>query len=514
MNFRNLLISASLIATAPVFAATYYVTPKGAGEKTGVDEANAFGIEELITFAANQGDDNNVFNFAAGVYKPTKVLKFKSGTGATLNGSTEGRTIFSGDKNDDGVANSGDLNKLICLAANTTLNEGNIAPKTRPVIVNNIDFTCVNINNATVSGDNIPTALLIDNTGKAEINNCKFYNNASVGKYGGAALYLHRTACVITGCEFSDNTAKSRGGAVRITGDTKADRTDRANTTFKNCVFKNNSSDFYGGAIHVTQSRQLTIEGCTFYDNTCGNKGAAISFDIEDQEGETDSNIEITNTTIAQKIANSSEDEGATDTQIYAAGKANIALTNSIVVPASAEAYAIYYENTTATKPFTSGGYNVVGSCLNTAAVESDTRASIITTEAPMAGFDWQATDHAGSDYTYSYVFGENSLNADNQLLPVVYIEGQDNKLPGAVNLTQSELIATGVEEIVTEGEVGGLTVVGASVYRLAGATCIEVYSISGAQMAVVAGDTIDLNGLNGGIYILRAGNKSCKVIK
>lgn len=101
------------MAAVPMFAATYYVTPEGAGSKDGSSWENAFGVEELIT-AAENNENGDIYNFAAGVYQPSKTVVFKTATGATLNGSAEGeRTIFSGDKDGNNNPDDGDANRLI-----------------------------------------------------------------------------------------------------------------------------------------------------------------------------------------------------------------------------------------------------------------------------------------------------------------------------------------------------------------------------------------------------------------
>ena len=528
MNFRNLLISASLIATAPVFAATYYVTPEGAGEKTGVDEANALSVDGFVTKAASC-ENGDTFNFAPGTYLLPKTASFEN-KGVNLIGSTEGRTIFSGDLNGDGHASGktdeeGSVADLACLVFIKAAAGPTTVPA-KPASVENIEFTCA-YQTSQGSGDLAQGALSICNTWVAAVKNCKFYGNWADGSYGGSAAYANRSNVTFTNCVFSSNNAAHRGGAVRLLNDNK----DKGTYTFDNCVFNNNRSyGTRGGALCIMAAKAVNISGCTFVNNKSKSMGSAIFLDVDYLKSVSANAVSIKNTTIAGNttVSSNADEELADNGQIYVECRKGDKLTNSLtlensIVVSSQELTKDIYVGVNATDitvadcpfTFTSNGYNVVGSAYKVGASAEDASPAVdITVEAPASGFDWKETDHVGADYTYSYVFGENKINSDNQLIPAVYIEGQDNKLPGAVNLTQSELLATGVEEVLTEGEVGGLTVVGANVYQLAGAACIEVYSISGAQMAVVAGDTIDLNGLNGGIYILRAGNKSYKVIK
>ena len=246
MNLRNLLLSFTAVTAAPLFAATYYVTPEGAGTKDGSSWENAFDVEGFREQAL-KNVDGNVYELAAGTYNPSACIIFKKATFATVNGSTEGRTILSGDINNDGYASDGDLQRLMRFQTNTTTGD-----ETRPVVITNIDFTNVYTNikddPTNDTGDaGVPGvgALYINNSGFVTVTNCNFYGNWAQGEKGGPAAQCHRSTVKFTNCVFRDNSANYRGGAVRLRADGI-----KGITTFDGCVFKNNTNyHHFEGAI-------------------------------------------------------------------------------------------------------------------------------------------------------------------------------------------------------------------------------------------------------------------------
>lgn len=527
MTFRNLLISASLIASAPVFAATYYVTPKGAGEMTGADEANALSVQAFVDKAPTC-ENGDTFYFAAGTYLLPKTATFEN-KGVYLIGSTEGRTIFSGDLNGDGRPSGANKDTetpadLKCLVFIKAASSATTTPA-RPASIENIEFTCA-YQTSQNSGDSAQGALSICNTWEAAVKNCKFYSNWADGSYGGPALYSNRSNVELAGCVFSGNSAAHRGGAVRLVNDNPA----KGTYIFNNCVFNGNRSyGTRGGAICVMAAKQVNISNSVFVNNKAKSMGSAIFLDVDYTNTASEkislNAMQITNTTIAGNttVSSNADDVLADNGQIYVDRRSNrsnsLTMQNSIVVSSQDITKDIYAGvadgNAAADCKFTfkSEGYNVVGT---TYAVGDDADSAsaggIATADSPSSVFTWESTDHVGSEYTYEYVFGDNTLNDDNQLLPVTFIEGKDGKTPGAVALDLNE-VSTGVDDILGGEANGSLTLLGNNLYRIEGAAYIEAYTVSGVQVAAVAGDTIDLGNLNGGIYIICANGNSYKVI-
>lgn len=525
MNLRNLLLSFTAVTAAPLFAATYYVTPEGAGTKDGSSWENAFDVEGFREQAL-KNVDGNVYELAAGTYKPSACIIFKKATFATVNGSTEGRTILSGDINNDGYASNGDLQRLMRFQTNTTTGD-----KTRPVVINNIDFTNVYTNikddPTNDTGDaGVPGvgALYINNSGFVTVTNCNFYGNWAQGEKGGPAAQCHRSTVKFTNCVFRDNSANYRGGAVRLRADGI-----KGITTFDGCVFKNNTNyhDF-GGAIFMAHGISLNIVNTTFTGNKAAS-GAAIYSNRVNYPGA----LRIINSTIAGNTVTGENPDG----QITTTQSANMSIVNSVIVSNDEKTADIYFNDVPSEKEFSfvSGGYNYIGN-VNDAVAE------------PAKTITWLDTDSHGKDCTYASIFGENKINDKNVINPVKYFAGASGEqietavaawgLPEGLNLTTDASGKTRVTGMTpgadsfTEAEIKDFTTgiittlddtadaprlvkVAKNVYTIEGASeGIMVYTVNGSTVAMTSGNTVDLNSFANGLYIIKSGNSVFKVIK
>ncbi len=516
MNLRNLLLSVAAVAATPLFATTYYVTPEGAGEKNGSSWGNAFGVEELIAQAKNN-TNGDVYNFAGGVYKPSAAVSFKAGTGATLNGNTDGeRTVFSGDVDGDNNPTDKDLNILIKVQANTTN-----GVSTNPIKINNIDFTCVFTNITDGNNTNIG-ALMIDNSGDVQVQSCNFYNNKAIGTQGGAPCQINRSTVKFINCDFYKNTCKNRGAAIRLRSGNNGDTPDnnatkKGFTTFENCVFKENTVNDNLGVIFAATANQVNLINSVVVNNISNGteKAAAIFLN---PKGSFDNQLTIINSTIA----------GNTPSQIGFNGKgANLRIVNSVITGAEGT-NAIDFNAGEDFANVKSGGYNYVG---------------------PISvGEFWQDTDHHGTECTYANIFGENTLNSDNQLIPAEYIAGasadqvktatdswgfssetgfttdasgrvrEEGMTPGANAYTEDQIkdFTTSVIVAIDDTtEALRLVKVGNGIYTIEGATeGISVYTVNGATVAATSDNTVDLSSFANGLYILKSGNAIFKVLK
>ncbi len=528
MRLKNLLLSFGAFAVAPAFATTYYVTPEGAGNKDGLTPENAFGVEEFREQAL-KNVDGDVYELAAGTYKPSACIIFKRATYATLNGSTEGRTILSGDQNNDNHASNGDLQRLVRFM--TVTGTGN---STKPVVINNIDFTCVYTNmNEDPTEDDSKTntgvagvgALYIDNSGDVTVKNCNFYGNWAQGEKGGPAAQCRRSTVKFVDCVFRGNSANYRGGAVRL----RTDNENKGITTFEGCVFKNNTNYHdYGGAIFMAQGNSLNIVNTTITGNKAWS-GAAIYSNRVNFPGA----LRIINSTIAGNTVTGDNADG----QITSTQAANMSIVNSVIVSNDEKTSDILFNSVTSTKDFffTSGGYNYIG------------KVTDANTEAPKE-INWLDSDKTGADCTYASIFGENTINSDNVIVPVKYFAGasgsqietavkgwglpsglalakdQNGKertagmMPGAYAITENEIPSLPTSVITTLEETAdalSLVKTGNGIYTVKGATeGISVYTVNGAAVAATSEDTIDISSFANGLYIIKSGNAIFKVIK
>lgn len=503
----------SLMTAAPTFAATYYITPEGAGAKDGSSWENAFGVDEFrAQAAANVNGD--VYYFQGGLYNlSASTVVFKTATGATLIGNTDGeRTVFSGDKDGNNNPDATDAARLIRFQANTV--NGN---SSNAIVVENIDFTCVYTyvdNDATNMA-----AFAVDNSGDVLVKNCRFYNNWAQGTRGGAAAFLYRSTVKFVDCMFYNNSANYRGGAIRI----YSDNVNKGITTLENCVIKNNRNYHnLGGAIFMGHGNSLNIINSTITDNRAVSDGAAIYHNGYSSAHHCE--LRIVNSTIADNITTQAD-----DAQIVSTQSAHLNIANSIVTSDDAVA-AFLFKGDTANDAFAfvSGGYNYVGRIVD--AVEKE--------------IAWDESDSHGDACSYSSIFADNTLNSDNVIVPATFTLGATGAqvtdavaswgLPDGLDLTVDQLgnnrgsdmtpgayaaeknaVTTGIEDITIGQDTPCLINFGNGLYaveRFAGS--VSVYNISGSRVLTADADEIDLGKLNAGLYIIKAGNTIFKVIR
>lgn len=501
------------MATAPAFAATYYVTPEGAGEKDGSSWENAFGVAEFRNQAENNAN-GDVYHFEGGLYNLSeKTVVFKTATGATLIGNAEGeRTVFSGDKDGNNRPTNGDAGRLIRFQTNTV--NGNSA---NAVVVENIDFTCVYTYVDDPSTN--MAAFAVDNSGDVLVKGCRFHGNWSQGNYGGPAAYIYRSTVKFVDCMFYNNSANYRGGAIRI----NSNDVNKGFVTLENCVVKNNKNYHnLGGAIFMSHGNSLNIVNSTITGNSAVSDGGAIYFNGYDSTHHRE--VRIVNSTIANNTTTDAD-----DAQIVSTQSAHLYIANSIITSDETVA-AIKFKEETANEAFsfTSGGFNYVGSIID--AVEKE--------------LTWLDTDNHGEECNYANIFGENKLNEDNVIKPAEFYLGatgeqvtsavsewglpegldfavdqlgnprEENVTPGAYAV-KKDSVSTGVADAIIDGDNANLVKLGEGVYAVEGIEGVAtVYNAHGQMVMKADASGIDMSSLAKGLYIINAGNVNFKVIK
>lgn len=420
MKFKSLLIGISIsVLSFCASGATYYVSPEGAGSKDGSSFDNAFDIAAFTTQAGNNAN-GDIYYFAGGSYYIPTTVVFQVATGAYLYGNTDGeRTVFTGDSNGNNNPESGDKSRLVRFQANTV--DGN---STNAIVIRDIDFTCVyiNNNNSSFTDSSNLGALVVDNSGDVLVENCRFYNNWSAGEQGGPAALLYRSTVKFVGCIFSNNKANYRGGAIRILSNANS----KGITIFENCVIKNNINYHnLGGAIFASNFKSISIINSTIYGNEAqGGSGAAIYFNgYASGSSGYPRLLQIINSTIAGNTTGDVTGDG----QIATTQSAHIYIANS-VIPSQNGVNSIYFSGDAQTDKalISSGGWNYIGSVTN----YSDANPEI----------SWSHTDYYDESSTYECIFGENTINRDNVVLPATFV-------PGATGDEIEETITSATED-------------------------------------------------------------------
>lgn len=400
MDFKKFtLVAALLAAPAALFAqSNHYISVTGAGSNDGSSWDNAMPFSTLCE-NIDTYENGDVFYFKEGTYVVTTPLKvtmkgytFIGGFASELTGTsnetptypTATPTVFSGDVNGDGVASNGDADCLLSFKTDTKNGDD-----TKKVVLKGLELTCAYSqtspgNNATARG-----ALHLDNCGWVEVDNCRFYGNVAeepaegnAKQVGGMAFTSHRSLSVFNDCEFTDNKATSRGGAIKLTSDNK----EKGKTTFNRCLIARNTiKNDLGSAICMQHGAYLQIVNSTVTGNAGPDGEAAIY--ATGTDGSHLRYVYIVNSTVAGN--------GAAP-QIEMTSDANLFVANSIIV-SDGDAAAL---SVSTTKESVSGGMNIVGS----------DAAGTLT---------WGDTDDAQAGNNYAAVFGENVLGDNGVIEPL-----------------------------------------------------------------------------------------------
>ncbi len=410
MKFKSTL--SLIVAMLPVacFSADYFVKPAAVGDADGSSWDNAMSFENFYTRLNTSSDgfaDGDAFYFAGGNYiipsvsvvSPTaKGYTLIGGYNPSLTGTEKTiptdfdtyRTVFSGDRNGDGMPNGGDARCIFAFQLNTAHHAG-----TRRLCIQGIDFCYVYTEDATNENGNRKGALCIDNSGDVEIKNCRFYKNVLTkggSAIGGAALLNYRSTIHVTDCEFTENKAVARGAAIRVTSNANT----KGNLILERCLIANNEvTEGTGSAICVQNACEIDIVNCTITGNKSASNGAVfVNGATNDYPNEV---VNIVCSTIAGN-------ECGAEIQ-FNTGAPRLNVLNSIIAPVEGKTAIVTGVSTENTRySIVSGGYNIIGAFRNS-----------VTTDAT---FPAQDTDSQDADNIATTVFA--SLNiVDGVLAPL-----------------------------------------------------------------------------------------------
>lgn len=264
---------------------------------------------------------------------------------------------------------SNKLARLLCLSAASN----------EPFRLTGLELTGAYFPSAT--SDNAMGALWVRDRNDVVVNNCRFYNNTSDSEYGGMAFRGEYSKVKFVDCEFFNNSAGARGGAIRLSDGGKKN----GYTTFESCaIYDNSVTKGTGSAICVQHGQALYIINSTIANNSSSVGGAIYNNNPEDIYKRA---IYVVNSTIA----------GNSNSQIQISKIPNLYIVNSIIVGKEADKEtAIVVDSPTASGVYGvfSGGYNILGSYSN-------------TLETP----EWDSSDVISENNTYESVLA-NTLAA------------------------------------------------------------------------------------------------------
>ena len=327
----------------------YFVTPSGAGKKTGYNWDNAMGTAELKAFleqpvdGENQVDeeafykadilDGATFHMAEGDYylagaadKQVKVefsgyskqvaMTFRGGYPTGLTGTAlTGRTTPAGTEAQPAncTAFTGNDEAGIFIFGNQT-----------DITFEGITFKggkFADANNAAVRAEAGASG-----NSTLTLSGCRVVDNSNSDENSGAGIALGKASASIESCYFGGNSAKnascininSGDGTVVVTdclfkGNTTANTSgciqnqSTKTVTITACTFEGNSAGSYGGgAFHINaEGAKTSMTGCTFTGNTAA-KGGAISIQV----GE----VTLTNCTFTGNSATNGSNTNALET--------------------------------------------------------------------------------------------------------------------------------------------------------------------------------------------------------
>ncbi len=544
-KMKMLLVACSTLFVSQVFAEDWFVRPDivtTAGD--GHSWEGALCVSDFQMLLANElATSGDIFHLAGGSYIPssnaenfriTQGVKLIGGYAGNLKGTdttlpvypSATPTIFSGDRNNDGMPNAGDIQNLLVINSTDT------------VTVQGIEFRC-----AYYQGGDYGAGSVYTNLSNVVLKNCTFRDNTSTF-HGGAGFTTVGSFTHLIDCAFTNNKAKSRGGAILVDNASAENGGRKSLCVLERCqltdnVLEYNSTDGkYGAAIQIRHGNMWIINS-TIANNKAYCNGAGISV----SDGDT---VRIVSSTLANNVCTRVQiDLGKPNSygsSIRMEKEAVLYIANSISLEGPEDVGdkrnpTCYTENYTKgiENYFISGGYNYVGTFYDLTKKYQD----------PVWNTVWKTTDQPGTPvdvHVYADMFGTNEL-ADNgggtyTIMPVSNTAGASLtdlqsifaqwKCPvdvafnrdqrGYVRKVNSSIGAIDVSGTVglniTTKEMKRLVELSPGRYFIEGATNIRVFGINGSLLLDTKGETVDLSDLAKGVYLLKTDGVTYKVLR
>ena len=262
-----------------------YVTPEGAGERTGVSWEHALAdIQDALDVATN---DQDVIYLRYGTWSNTAQLVISNAAGLTIKGGYVGSGTPGAQTNIASVITlaAGSTNRLVYASASTVTIErvtfsGGYAYHASGGGILATNGCALTLRECVLSGNKVRCNWILGGGGLAQyggtlaLYDCTVASNAletyaaDVLTYG-AGIYFQGTSAVFSNTVFVGNNSRSlwsythtAGGALALRGGA---------VTIEDCTFENNSVWAYrgtmGGALYVDGAAPVTVSGCEFRRN-------------------------------------------------------------------------------------------------------------------------------------------------------------------------------------------------------------------------------------------------------
>lgn len=545
----DLFVVSALMLIIPLNAnaVKYFFTPGGAGEKDGSSWTNAAEGEILGVSLSSFASGDEIY-LTEGSYYPDleknfwtipQGLTIKGGFKKGLTGSstditypTVFETIFTADYDGDGDGDNGAVGFI-------QIKNPNASPSDTKDNFNKVTISGITISKSYYTGANYGGGALFIKHANVELNWVKFINNTTTAR-GGAGLTAWGSFVTCKDCIFKDNYVPGNSGAAwlirQYNSGTSNTQTNRSIAVFERCEFTNNTTDagsssaYGGGAAMADYAGDLYMANCTFSGSKALRSGGALRI-----SGGV--NFYCISSTFFNNYTNNGSSNGEGDA-ISAGTGANTYFANTIFVN-DIDTYdtnkALLFFQTGTTKAY-SAGYNVWGTI----------------NDSGNNGANFQSSDKistAENIYTKAAVLGTNNLTNNGgwsqTIVPAMNVSGMQTSelqalvstwnLPGSIDLTVDQrgykraatTMAGAIDMNAIVASIPKAVAVSSpkiytlkdGLYIISGVTGkANVYDLNGKSVMnsfqVSEGNSINLNALSKGIYIIRINGESMKIVR